>query len=443
VRRRLLRFVEDHKEALNALVRVDPSLLLGGRLTPLVALKDCRVFLDFSNKRAFFRQQLKAFHGPKAQFGSLPLLLSRKTVVEDTFKELAPLAPYMKSHDIRGRPDITFRGEEGIDAGGLTREWYEILCREIFNPNYSLFVASSGGTFQPNPLSEAVYGLDGPNGCRAWFQFVGRILGKAVADGLVVDAHFTRSFYKHMLGMSVTFEDDMQPHDPELHRSLALMLASPLAELGLDDGALDFTVSVEHERGQHRDEPLLPRGAELPVTDANKYDYVQLVTAHRLTRSIRPQVNAFLRGFGELIPPSLISLFTPEELELLIAGLPEIDVADLKRHTEYLGYRPTDEAVAFFWQAVEGFDAGDRARLLMFVTGTSKVPLGGFAQLRGQRGLQRFTIQKAAAHGDLEALPASHTCFNQLDLPPYRDADTMREKLLIALRECGEGFGFA
>jgi hypothetical protein len=198
-------------------VRVDPSLLLGGRLTPLVALKDCRVFLDFSNKRAFFRQQLKAFHGPKSQFGSLPLMLSRKTLVEDTFRELNPFANYMKSHDIRGRPDITFRGEEGIDAGGLTREWYEILCREMFNPNYSLFVASGGEggtTFQPNPLSEAVYGLDGPLGARAWFQFVGRILGKAVADGCLIDAHFTRSFYKHMLGMAVTFQDDMQPHDP-------------------------------------------------------------------------------------------------------------------------------------------------------------------------------------------------------------------------------------
>ena len=299
MRRRLVRFVEDHKEALNALVRVDPSLLLGGRLTPLVALKDCRVFLDFSNKRAFFRQQLKAFHGPKSQFGSLPLMLSRATLVEDTFRELNPFANYMKSHDIRGRPDITFRGEEGIDAGGLTREWYEILCRAMFNPDYSLFVASGGEggtTFQPNPLSEAVYGLDGPMGARAWFQFVGRILGKAVADGCLIDAHFTRSFYKHMLGMAVTFQDDMQPHDPELHRNLQLMLASPLAELGLDDGALDFTLSVEHERGQYRDEPLLPRGAELHVTDANKYDYVQLVTNYKLTRSIRPMVNAFLKG---------------------------------------------------------------------------------------------------------------------------------------------------
>ena len=170
-------------------------------------------------------------------------------------------------------------------------------------------------------------------------------------------------------------------------------------------------------------------------------DYVQLVTAHRLTRSIRPQINAFLKGFCELVPPSLISLFTPEELELLIAGLPDIDVADLKRHTEYVGYRPTDEAIQFFWAAVESFDASDRARLLMFVTGTSKVPLGGFKALRGQRGPQRFTIQKVG--GDPESLPASHTCFNQLDLYPYRDADTLRDKLIIAVRECGEGFGFA
>ena len=131
-------------------------------------------------------------------------------------------------------------------------------------------------------------------------------------------------------------------------------------------------------------------------------------------------------GFCELVPPSLISLFTPEELELLIAGLPDIDVADLKRHTEYLGYRPTDEAVQFFWQAVESFDASDRARLLMFVTGTSKVPLGGFKALRGQRGPQLFTLQKAG--GDPEALPASHTCFVSRRPPPLRTRASARTR---------------
>ena len=434
LRRRLVRFVEDHKEALNALVRVDPKLLLGGRLTPLVALKDCRVFLDFSNKRAFFREQLKAFHGPKGQFGSLPLTLDRKLVFEESFRALSAL---LKTKDIRGRLDITFKGEEGIDAGGLTREWYEILCREMLSPKYGLFKASDGeggATFQP--AESASTSVDG---YLNWYAFVGRVVGKAVADGYVIDAHFTRSFYKHMLGMPVAIQD-MESHDPELYRNLQLTLASPLAELGLD-GTLDFTISVEQTPGHFRDEPLLPRGAELAVTDANKGDYVALVTAHRLTRSILPQTNAFLRGFSELVPPSLVSLFSPEELELLIAGLPEIDIADLKKNTDYAGYRPTDEAIQWFWQAVESFDAGDRARLLMFVTGTSKVPLGGFKALRGQRGPQKFTIQKAG--GDLESLPASHTCFNQLDLPAYRDYDTLREKLLIALRECGEGFGFA
>jgi E3 ubiquitin-protein ligase HUWE1 len=202
----------------------------------------------------------------------------------------------------------------------------------------------------------------------------------------------------------------------------------------------NFVETVEYAPGERQDKELFPGGSEVTVTIENRNEYVELMVAQRLSRSIQLQTDAFLRGFCELVPPSLISIFTPEELELLIAGLPDIDVSDLKAHTEYVGYRPTDETIQWFWQAVESFDASDRAKFLMFVTGTSKVPLGGFKALLGQRGPQRFTIQKG---GDPESLPASHTCFNTLDLPQYRDADTCREKLMIAIRECGEGFGFA
>ena len=133
------------------------------------------------------------------------------------------------------------------------------------------------------------------------------------------------------------------------------------------------------------------------------------------------QLDALLEGFSELVPPSLISIFSPEELELLLAGLPHIDVADLRANTEYAGLRPTDELVSWFWAAVESFSEQDRARLLMFVTGTSKVPLGGFKDLRGQRGPQKFTLQRAHAANPAFSLPASHPGFNQLDLPNCAD----------------------
>ncbi|RYE83406.1 MAG: hypothetical protein EOO65_04005, partial [Methanosarcinales archaeon] len=194
--------------------------------------------------------------------------------------------------------------------------------------------------------------------------------------------------------------------------------------------------------GEVKEVELIPGGASIEVTDDNKWEYVTLLAAHKMTSSILAQTNAFLAGFHELIPPSLISIFTEAELELLIAGLPTIDIADLKANTDYSGFRPADEVVTWFWDAVESMDEQDRARLLMFVTGTSKVPLGGFKALQGQRGPHKFTIEKAFSSED--ALPQSHTCFNTLTLPAsYTSADVLREKLLIAIREGGEGFGLA
>jgi E3 ubiquitin-protein ligase HUWE1 len=263
------------------------------------------------------------------------------------------------------------------------------------------------------------------------------VLGKAVADGYLLDIHFTRSLYKHLLGLPVTFAD-VRFIDPEYHKSLGMLLTHGCAALGLEE---TFAVTVESAPGETREEALCPGGAALPVNDANAPAYVALASHHKMTGAILSQCNALLEGFAELIPPSLISIFSPEELELLISGLPHIDLADLRANTEYGGgYRPTHEVIQWFWAAVESFSEQDRARLLMFVTGTSKVPLGGFKDLRGQRGPQKFTIQKMLTGGD-DALPASHTCFNSLDLPMYKDAETLRDKLLIGIREGGEGFG--
>ena len=428
MRRRVVQFVGEHREVVNAMVRAEP-LLLATALAPVVAVRDCRAFLDFHNKVAFFRSQLRAYNtsrGGSSSSMGVSLRLNRRSVFDDSYAQLAA-AP---ADALRGRLDVRFRGEEGVDAGGLTREWFEILARDMFNPNYALFAVSEDGTtFQPHPQSSV-----NPEHLM-YFRFVGRVLGKAVADGQLLDAHFTRSFYKHMLGVPVTFQD-MEGVDPQLYRSLKDILDMNIDGLGLE---MYFAADTEFG-GTTTTVELVPGGSEVEVTDANKADYVQLLAAHRMTSSILAQTNAFLAGFHELIPPSLISVFTESELELLIAGLPSIDVADLRANTEYVNFRVNDEVITWFWEALESFDQQDRARFLMFVTGTSKVPPGGFKALRGQRGAQRFTIERS--YGSEESLPQSHTCFNTINITAaYSSAEVLREKLLIAIREGGEGFG--
>uniref|UniRef100_A0A2K6F7B9 E3 ubiquitin-protein ligase HACE1 n=1 Tax=Propithecus coquereli TaxID=379532 RepID=A0A2K6F7B9_PROCO len=164
-------------------------------------------------------------------------------------------------------------------------------------------------------------------------------------------------------------------------------------------------------------------------------EYVQLVTELRMTRAIQPQINAFLQGFHMFIPPSLIQLFDEYELELLLSGMPEIDVSDWIKNTEYTsGYEREDPVIQWFWEVVENITQEERVLLLQFVTGSSRVPHGGFANIMGGSGLQNFTI--AAVPYTPNLLPTSSTCINMLKLPEYPSKEILKDRLLVALH-CG------
>lgn len=424
---RLAEFVERHRILLNALLRQNPGLL-DRSLAPLVQVVRCRAALDFDNKRAYFRQCLRRQRqAASRRHGSLRMGVRRNMVMEDSFAQMR----MRSAEELRGRLNITFHGEEGIDAGGLTREWYSVLAKEIFNAGYCLFKpASDGATFQPNPSS----GINPDH--LVYFKFVGRIVGKAIADGQLLDAHFTRSFYKHILGIPVEVAD-MEAIDPEYYKNLKQILDHNLEALGIE---LNFTSEFQTEWGKHEVADLIPNGRNVVVTDVNKHEYVTLVTRHRMATGIREQIEAFLDGFHELVSPELISIFNEKELELLISGLPEIDLDDLEKNTEYHNWKPSDQQIIWFWNVLRGLTREERALFLQFVTGTSKVPIEGFSHLQGMRGVQRFTMHHS--YSGREMLPSAHTCFNQLDLPEYTSEEETREKLLLAIREGTEGFGF-
>jgi len=210
-----------------------------------------------------------------------------------------------------------------------------------------------------------------------------------------------------------------------------------VSELGYD---LTFSTEVQ-EFGVTEARELKPNGSNITVTEENKMEYIRLVCQMKMTGAIRKQLNAFLEGFYDIIPKRLISIFNEQELELLISGLPNIDIDDLKANSEYHKYQPTSLQIQWFWRALRSFDQADRAKFLQFVTGTSKVPLQGFAALEGMNGVQKFQIHRDDRSTD--RLPSAHTCFNQLDLPAYETYDKLRTYLLKAIHECSEGFGFA
>jgi E3 ubiquitin-protein ligase HUWE1 len=149
----------------------------------------------------------------------------------------------------------------------------------------------------------------------------------------------------------------------------------------------------------------------------------------------------YFLGFHDIIPKDVISIFDEQELELLISGMPDIDLDDWRNNTEYHNYTVSSPQIKWFWRAVRSFDAEEKAKLLQFVTGTSKVPLNGFGELEGMNGVSKFNIHRD--YGSKDRLPSSHTCFNQLDLPEYDSYEVLRSSLLTAISEGREGFGFA
>ncbi|KAM4771820.1 E3 ubiquitin-protein ligase HACE1 isoform 4-T4 [Rhinophrynus dorsalis] len=319
---------------------------------------------------------------------------------------------------------VRFHGEEGMGQGVL-REWFDILSSEIINPDYALFTQSADGTtFQPN--SNSSVNPDHLN----YFRFAGEILGLALYHRQLVNIYFTRSFYKHILGIPVNYQD-VASIDPEYAKNLQWILDNDISDLGLE-----LTFSVETDVfGAMEEVPLKPGGASILVTQENKAEYVQLVTELRMTRAIQPQINGFLQGFHMFIPPSLIQLFDEFELELLLSGMPEIDVNDWIKNTEYTsGYEREDQVIQWFWEVVQELTQEERVLLLQFVTGSSRVPHGGFAYIMGGSGLQNFTIAAVAYTSNL--LPTSSTCINMLKLPEYPSKEILKDRLLVALH-CG------
>lgn len=208
--------------------------------------------------------------------GSLRIQVRRNHVFEESFQALRSKT----ADEMRRKMIVSFHGEEGMDAGGLTREWYSVLAREIFNANYALFISAGDNvTFQPNPHSYVNHHH------LSYFKFIGRVIGKAICDGHLLDVHFTRSFYKHILGLPVTVLD-LEAIEPDYYKSLIQILDTPLDLLGLD---LTFSAEV-NEFGQISTVDLIPNGRDIVVTDDTKHEYVKLLAHHRMTSAIRKQV---------------------------------------------------------------------------------------------------------------------------------------------------------
>ncbi|GAA5890864.1 hypothetical protein JCM8208_003077 [Rhodotorula glutinis] len=370
------------------------------------------------SKRAF-RRKLIYFRSQPALRplgGGCRIIVRREHLFEDAFAEMMKYS----GEDLRKRLMVSFQGEEGVDFGGVSREFFFMLSHEIFNPSYCLFepTEKTSYTLQVNPSSSI------NEDHLSYFHFVGRCVGLAIFHRRFLDVHFSTAIYKTCLGRTIGLED-MAVIDQQMHASLTWMSENDITDV-LE---LDFT--AQHDSfGTLETTELVPGGADIAVTEDNKHEYIQLLCQHRLKGRVEQQLEAFKLGLGEIVPLKELQVFDEKEFELIVSGVSELDLTDWEKHTDYRGFAKDDQLVRWFWQVIGTWDLEKKARLLQFTTGTSRVPVNGFKDLQGSDGPRRFTLEK---NGDISQLPRSHTCFNRLELAPYPTYDMLEQKLTFAV----------
>ncbi|KAK5053039.1 hypothetical protein LTR84_002013 [Exophiala bonariae] len=399
--------------------------------------------------------------------------IHRESVFEDAYEAFYPLGEALKEPIQITFIDQFGAQEAGIDGGGVTKEFLMSVTSEAFDPDTSLsmFKENSQRFLFPNPLiyeessrhlkklgrKPHTEGYTRPmNEFLRRFQFLGRVVGKCLYEGILIDVSFAGFFLLKWaltggstVGSTETAYrptiNDVREYDEELYQGL-LKLKNYPGDVESDFG-LDFTVTdtfnVMDVDGQEALETvtteLKPKGANFPVTNISRFDYINRIVRRKLLEQPKVVTDAFLSGLGQIIQPSWLAMFNQKELQKLVGGdSSELDIADLRRNTQYGGlYQIGDDGlehptVQLFWKALQEMDNADRRKVLKFVTSTPRAPLLGFSHLN-----PKFSIRDSSE--DQARLPSTSTCVNLLKLPRYGDIKTMKDKLLYAVNS-GAGF---
>ncbi|KAF9877767.1 ubiquitin-protein ligase [Colletotrichum karsti] len=370
----------------------------------------------------------------------LVLDVRRECLVDDSLKAVSEVIG-SGSEDIKKGLRIVFKGEEGLDAGGLKKEWFLLLVREVFNPDHGMFIYDEDSQFcyfNPNSFETSDQ-----------YFLVGVVMGLAIYNSTILDVALPPFAFRKLLasapssstgpsahprpGMSYTLED-LAEYRPRL--------AAGLRQLLDFDGdveetfQLDFVVDVE-KYGTIVQIPLCPGGERKPVTNANKWEYVNLYVRYLLETAVARQFEPFKRGFYTVCGGNALSLFRPEEIELLVRGSDTaLDVDALRGVAEYdnWGTKSPDgvePVVGWFWDTFKQATPDEQRKLLSFITGTDRVPAMGAALL---------PIKITCLGEDENRYPIARTCFNMLALRRYESRERLEQMLWTAVHE-SEGFG--
>ncbi|KAF4333720.1 other hect domain protein [Fusarium beomiforme] len=370
----------------------------------------------------------------------LELNVRRDCLVDDSLKAVSEVIG-SGGEDIKKGLRITFSGEEGVDAGGLRKEWFLLLVREVFNPDHGLFLYDE----------DSQYCYFNPNAFETSDQFflVGVVMGLAIYNSTILDVALPPFAFRKLIASAPTHGtgasahpkppmrytlEDLAEYRPRLARGLRQLLEY---EGNVEETfCLDFVIDMD-KYGTQVQVPLCPGGERIPVTNSNRREYVDLYVRHVIDVSVTRQFEPFKRGFYTVCGGNALSLFRPEEIELLVRGSDEtLDISSLRGVAEYDNWgtkKPdgSEPVIDWFWETFQEAASQDQRKLLLFITGSDRIPAIGAAVL---------PIKISCLGEDEGRFPIARTCFNMLSLSRYKSKKRLEKLLWTAVHE-SEGFG--
>lgn len=397
---------------------------------------DARRQMEIKAREAFFNSIMSR----KAINQYLVLKVRRDCLVEDSLRGVSEVVG-TGQEEIKKGLRIEFVGEEGLDSGGLRKEWFLLLVREVFDVEHGLFVYDE----------ESHYCYFNPNGFETSDQFflVGVLLGLAIYNSTILDVALPPFAFRKLLASAPNYTgpatylsrptyshilDDLAELRPSFAHGLKQLLEY---EGNVEETFLLDFVAVTECFGQVQSSPLCPGGERRPVTNSNREEYVDLYVHFLLDTVVSRQYEPFRRGFFTVCGGNALSLFRPEEIEMLVRGSDEpLDIATLKAVAVYdnwgKGVEPSGEPqVHWFWNAFAQANGKDQRKLLSFITASDRIPAMGTTSL---------VIKIVCLGEDADRYPIARTCFNMVGLYRYESQDQLESRLWRAVAE-GEGFG--
>jgi len=395
--------------------------ILGTKQKTIYLFYDSRVKQIQLRNRARFGMVLAGGN----DISSIPyciIKVSRQNLIQDALLHLEMFAAD-NPLELQKQLVVEFDGEQGVDEGGVSKEFFTLIMQELLKPDYGMFRFNDDTgyhLFNPIQFQET----------EREYMLIGMLFGLAIYNNINLDIAFPTVIFKKMLGFDGTFEDLEFSH-PDIYRSLTQLLEADKDTV--ESMSLTFSTTLTSMFGENIEYDLVKDGKNRAVTQQNKFYFVEVYADFLLNKSIKNSFNAFRRGFEVVTDNSpLPDLFRPEELEQLVIGQRKYDWETLEEICEYDGdFNKNHETIKHFWSVFKEMDESEKKMLLEFFTGSDRVPVGGLARLKPK-------IQSSGP--DSDRLPTAHTCFNILLLPAYKSREKLKERLTKAI-ENARGFG--